>query len=322
MHVVRVAATGGPELMQLDEVATPTPGPGQLLVRVEAAGVNFIDTYERSGAYRVTLPHALGREGAGVVEAVGPEVVGFVAGDRVAWCDAPGSYATHALVPAARAVPVPAGVPSATAAALLLQGMTAHYLATSTVPLAPGDACVIHAGAGGTGLLLTQIAKRRGARVLTTVSTDEKAELSRRAGADEVVLYTRDDFAAAARRMTGGRGVRVVYDSVGQTTFDASLSALARRGTLVLFGQSSGRVPPVDPQRLNSGGSLFLTRPKLGDYVDSREELLARAHDVLGWARAGALEVRVGATFPLAEAAAAHRALEGRATTGKVLLAP
>jgi len=284
--------------------------------------VNFIDVYHRTGHYKTPLPLGLGREGAGVVEAVGEGCIGVAVGDRVSWCDVFGSYATHTIVPAARAVPIPDGIETRAAAAAMLQGLTAHYLAISTVRIEPDDSCVIHAGAGGVGLLLTQIAKHRGARVLTTVSTDEKAALSRAAGADEVVLYTREDFAAAAKQMTGGRGVRVVYDSVGKTTFDASLTALAPRGFLVLFGGSSGPVPPFDLLKLSGMGSLYITRPTLVNYVTTREELLGRSRELFDWIARGQLHLRIGATFPLAEAAEAHKALEGRQTTGKVLLIP
>jgi NADPH2:quinone reductase len=322
MKVVRISECGGPEAMHVDELPTPEPGRGELLVEIAAAGVNFLDVYHRTGVYKLPLPLALGREAAGVVEKVGPEVTGVAVGDHVAWSDVSGSYATHAKVPAARAVPVPAKVDLRTAAAAMLQGLTAHYLALSTVALRPGDDCIVHAGAGGVGLLLTQIAKKRGARVLTTVSTEDKAKLSRGAGADEVVLYTKEDFVAAAKKMTGGKGVRVVYDSVGKTTFDDSMKAVEPRGFLVLFGASSGAVPPVDPQRLAGAGSIFLTRPTLANYSAGREELLERSRDLFGWIERGELDVRIGATFPLADAAEAHRALEGRRTTGKVLLIP
>jgi NADPH:quinone reductase len=316
MKAIRASLPGGPEVLRLEELETPRPGAGELLVRVEAAGVNFIDVYHRSGQYPMPPPIKVGREGAGVVEAAG-DGTDVAVGSRVAWCDASGSYATHVVVPAARAVPVPAGVDARTAAAAMLQGMTAHYLARATFALGDGDVCVVHAGAGGVGLLLTQIAKRAGARVITTVSTEEKAALSRAAGADEAVGY--EAFVDAAKRYGGAR---VVYDSVGKTTFDASLQALRPRGLLVLFGQSSGAVPAFDLQRLNSGGSLFITRPTLVHYTMTRDELLGRAGDILGMIASGALSIRIGATYPLAEAAAAHRALEGRATTGKVLLIP
>jgi NADPH2:quinone reductase len=327
MHAIQITQTGGPEVMKWTELPTPDPAPGEILVRVEAAGVNFIDVYFRSGAYKMPLPGILGVEGAGAVEKVGSEVTTFRQGDRVAWTDRAGggvggSYATHVAVPAARAVALPAGIDSQQAAAVMLQGMTAHYLTRSTTPLRAGQSCLVHAAAGGVGLLLCQMAKRAGARVIGTVSTEQKATLARDAGADEVILYTHQDFEVEARRMTGGRGVDVVYDSVGKTTFDKSLASLAPRGMLALFGQSSGAVGPLDPQVLNARGSLFLTRPSLGHYVATRDELVARATEVLSWVAKGELHVRIGATFPLRDAANAHRALEGRATTGKVVLLP
>jgi len=320
MKAIRAAKTGDPEVMQLEELPTPKPGEGELLVRVEAAGVNFIDIYQRSGAYKVQLPLPLGQEGAGVVEARGPNVGEFEVGDRVAWCNVPGSYTTHALVPAEKAVAVPAAVDSRTAAAAMLQGLTAHYLSRSTYHIQRGDTCLVHAAAGGAGLLLTQMAKIAGARVVGTVSTKDKAVLAKANGVDVVAHY--DDFVAAAKKATEGRGVQVVYDSVGQTTFDDSLRSLATRGMMVLFGQSSGAVPPVDPQRLNAGGSLYLTRPTLAHYIATRGELLARARELFVWIETGLVKVRIGATFPLAKAADAHRALAARETTGKVLLIP
>jgi NADPH2:quinone reductase len=327
MHAIQVTEHGGPEVMKWTELPTPTPIKGEVLVRLEAAGVNFIDVYFRTGAYPAELPAIPGLEGAGVVEAVGPEVTLLRVGDRIAWSDRVGAspggtYATHVIVPSARAVPVPAEVTLPTAAASMLQGMTAHYLSHTTFPLGPSHTCLIHAAAGGVGLLLCQMAKRRGARVIGTVSTAEKAALARQAGADEIIRYTEQDFAPEAKRLTGGRGVDVVYDSVGQTTFDKSLDALAPRGMLVLYGQSSGRVGPFDPQALNGKGSLFLTRPSLYHYVRTRDDLVARAEDVLSSVKRGELEVRIGATFPLSRAADAHRALEGRKTTGKVVLVP
>ncbi len=320
MKAIRVHAPGGPEVLRYEEVPEPEPRPGQALVRIEAAGVNFIDVYHRTGLYKTSMPLTLGQEGAGTVLAVAADVRDVAVGDRVAWASVPGGYAEKAALPADRLVPIPEGLDARQAAAAMLQGMTAHYLACSTRPLARGDACLVHAGAGGVGLLLTQIAKMRGARVFTTVSTPEKARLSREAGADEVFDYTKQDFEAEARRATGGRGLDVVYDSVGKTTFEKSLTALAVRGMLVLFGQSSGPVPPIDPQILSRNGSLYLTRPTLGHYVVSRAELLERAGEVLGWVRDGRLKLRIGHEFPLADAAEAHRALEGRKTTGKVLL--
>jgi NADPH2:quinone reductase len=322
MHAIRITETGGPEVMRLEELPTPQPQTGQLLVRVEAAGVNYIDTYQRSGQYKVPLPYTMGVEGAGVVEATGPGVTGFPKGARVAWTNVPGAYASHALVPADKAVSLPAGITSQQGAAAMLQGMTAHYLAHSTFPLRRDDACLVHAGAGGVGLLLTQMAKHAGARVFTTVSTDEKARLSREAGADEVIRYTQGDFKDAVQLLTGGKGVRVVYDSVGRDTFEKSLDCLAPRGMLVLFGQSSGAVAPFDAQVLAAKGSLFLTRPTLAHYVATRDELLSRAKDIFAWIADGSLKIRIGATFPLADAAAAHAELQGRRTTGKVLLLP
>jgi NADPH2:quinone reductase len=322
MRAIRVPQYGGPEVMRLEELPTPTPGEGQALVRLEAAGVNFIDVYQRSGLYKGALPVPLGLEGAGTVEAVGPGVTTVRPGDRVAWTGVPGSYATHTVVPADRLVTLPAGLDARAGAAAMLQGMTAHYLAHTTYPLKPGDACLVHAAAGGVGLLLCQMARRAGARVIGTVSTEEKARLAREAGAHDVILYTQQDFGAEVKRLTGGTGVQVVYDSVGRDTFDKGLDCLAPRGYMVLYGQSSGPVAPVDPQVLNAKGSLFLTRPSLFHYTATREELLYRAGEVLGWVRSGQLRLRIGATFPLAEAAQAHRDLEGRRTTGKVLLIP
>jgi NADPH2:quinone reductase len=322
MRVIRVHEFGGPEVMRLEEAETPEPGPGQARVRVDAAGVNFIDISHRTGLYPNALPLALGQEAAGTVEAVGPGVGEVRVGDRVAWKDQFGSYATHAVVPVEKLVPVPEGVEASDAAAAMLQGMTAHYLSHSTYPLKEGETCLIHAAAGGVGLLLCQMAKLRGARVIGTTSSEEKAALAREAGADEVILYSREDFAAAAKRLTGGEGVDVVYDGVGKETFDKSLDALRMRGSMVLFGQASGPVPPLDPQVLNAKGSLFLTRPLLGHYTRTRDELLWRARDVCGWIAEGKLNIRVGQTYPLAEAAQAHRDLAGRKTTGKSLLLP
>jgi NADPH2:quinone reductase len=322
MHAIRVFQVGGPEVMQLVELPTPSAGRSEILVRIEAAGVNFIDIYFRSGQYKAPLPLALGHEGAGVVEAVGPGVLDIAVGDRVAWAQGPGSYATHVVLPAERAVKIPDGIDPKTAAAAMLQGMTAHYLATSTYPLAAGDTCVVHAAAGGVGLLLCQIAKRAGARVIGTASTEEKAARAKEAGADEVILYTKVDFEPEVRRLTGGRGASVVYDSVGKDTFERSLGCLTPRGMLVLYGQSSGAVAPFDPQLLSQKGSLFLTRPTLKDYAASREELTARAGELFGWIKSGDVTVTVGATFPLADAALAHTKLGGRETIGKVLLLP
>ena len=322
MRAIRAHQYGGPEVLTWEEQATPSPEAGQALVRLEAVGVNYIDIYHRTGLYKNPLPFTLGLEGAGVVEGVGPGVSEVRVGDRVAYQGVQGSYATHALVPAARLVVLPAGLDARTGAAAMLQGMTAHYLVHATYPLKPGETALLHAAAGGVGLLLIQMAKRRGARVLGTVSTPEKARLAKEAGADEVIQYTTQDFETEVKRLTGGRGVQVVYDSVGKTTFEKSLNVLAPRGTLVLFGQASGPVPPVDLGILAGKGSLYVTRPTLGHYVATREELLRRAGDVLGWVQAGELTLRIEHTFPLARAAEAHRALEGRRTTGKVLLIP
>ena len=320
MQAIRIHETGGPEKLRQDEIPLPTPGAGEVRIRIEAAGINYIDTYQRAGLYPVTLPHTLGLEAAGVVTAIGAAVEGVRIGDRVASAKVAGAYAAEALVSAAQLVRVPDGVETQTAAALLLQGMTAHYLACDTFPLKSGDTALVHAAAGGVGLLLVQIAKLRGARVLGTVGTEEKAKLARAAGADEVCLYTKEDFTAAARRFSGGRGVDVVYDSVGRDTFAGSLDSLRPRGTMVTFGNSSGPVPAFAPLLLSQKGSLFITRPTLAHYTATAQELQARAGELFGWVKAGKLHVRIGATFLLAQAAEAHRALEGRKTTGKVLL--
>lgn len=322
MKAIRVVSVGGPEVLRLEDVPVPEPPPGHVRVRVAAAGLNFIEVYQRTGLYPVPLPATPGGEGAGEVVALGDGVTGLRLGDRVASISLLGSYAEEALVRAEHAVRVPEGLDLKSAAAVLLQGMTAHYLACSTYPLSPGDACLVHAAAGGVGLLLVQVAKRRGARVFATVSTEEKARLARAAGADEVILYSRDDFREAVRAGTAGRGVQVVYDSVGRDTFERSLDSLAPRGMLVLYGQSSGVVPPFDPALLARKGSLFLTRPTLFQYVAERPELEARAGDVFAWLRDGSLKLRIDRELPLFAAADAHRALEARATTGKVLLVP
>jgi NADPH2:quinone reductase len=324
MKALRVHELGGSEALVFEDVAEPRAQAGQAVVKVEAAGLNFIDVYHRTGFYKLPggPPFTLGQEGAGTVEEVGEGVDEVAPGDRVAWCGVQGADAERAAVPAARLVKLPAPVSSKVGAACMLQGMTAHYLATSTYPLRDGDTCVVHAAAGGVGLLLCQIAKLRGAKVFATVSNEEKAALARGAGADEVILYTEQDFAAEVKRATGGRGVSVVYDGVGKTTFEKGLSCLRPRGMMALFGQSSGAVPAVEPGHLASSGSLFLTRPTLGHYIADRAELLARADELLGWIADGKLSVRIGAEFPLADAADAHRALEGRHTTGKVLLIP
>ena len=323
MQAIRISAHGGPEAMSWVELPTPTPGPGDVRVRVHAAGVNFIDVYYRSGLYKKPLPTTLGEEGAGVVEQVGDGVTLVAVGDRVAWAgQSSGSYATHVLVPAARLVRIPGDLDAVQAAAAMLQGMTAHYLARSTFPLRQGHTCLIHAAAGGVGLLLCQMAKRAGARVIGTVSTADKGELARQAGASDVIVYTEQDFEAETRALTSGRGVDVVYDSVGKTTFAKSLNVLAPLGTLVLFGQSSGPVEPFDPLLLTAKGSLFLTRPSLGHYVSTPEELGRRAGEVLASVKSGELALRIGATFAMSRAADAHRALESRVTSGKIVLVP
>ncbi len=322
MKAIRIHTPGGPEALRLEELPVSAPRAGEALVRVAAAGVNFIDVYQRTGFYPLATPFTLGQEAAGTVEAVGEGVTLVTPGDRVAWAGPMGAYAERAVVPAERLVPVPEGVPLLQAAAAMLQGMTAHYLATSTFPLAHGHTCVVHAAAGGVGLLLCRIAKLRGARVIGTVSTEKKAALARAAGADDVILYSTQDVVTEVKRLTGARGVHVVYDSVGQATWQASLEVLAPRGMLVLYGQSSGAVPPIDPLLLNRRGSLFLTRPRLGDYTATREELLERAGDVLGWVRDGKLVPHVHREYPLVDAAQAHRDLESRGTAGKLLLRP
>jgi NADPH2:quinone reductase len=320
MRAVRVHQPGGPEVLREEELPSPEPRAGEALVELHAAGVNFIDVYKRSGLYKLPMPATLGEEGAGKVVAVADGVSEVRVGDRVAWASVLGSYAEYAIVPAARLVPVPSEISATQAAALMLQGMTAHYLACSTYALRQGDRCLVHAAAGGVGLLLVQIAKRRGAFVIGTAGSEDKAQLAREAGADEVIVYTRQDFVQETKRLTEGRGVHVIYDSVGRTTFLPGLDVLVPRGTMVLFGQSSGPVVPIDPQLLNQKGALFLTRPTLAHYVASREELLWRAREIFTWVASAELKLRIGAEYPLREAAEAHRALEGRKTTGKVLL--
>ena len=322
MLAIRIHETGGPEKLRVDDVPVPSPGAGELRLRVEAAGVNFVDTYMRSGLYPVKLPHAPGQEAAGVVTAVGAGVTEFKVGDRVASAAVRGAYAAEAVAPAAQTFRLPEGVSSQLAAAVLVQGLTAHYLACDTWPLKAGDTALVHAAAGGVGLLLVQIAKLRGARVLATVGTDAKAELARAAGADAVCVYGRENFAEAARAFTAGRGVDVVYDGVGKDTFEGSLASLRPRGLLASFGNASGAVPPFAPLVLSQKGSLFFTRPTLAHYIATPAELRARTGDLFAWIAAGKLQVRIGATFPLTAAAEAHRALEGRRTTGKVLLLP
>lgn len=322
MRAIRVHEVGGPEQLRLDDAPLPEPGPGQVRVMVTACGLNYIDTYHRTGLYPQPLPFTPGGEVAGTIDAVGPEVTGFAPGDRVATASAIGGYAEYALAPASKLVRVPPDVELELAAAVMLQGMTAHYLALSTYPLHPGDTCLIHAAAGGVGLLLTQIASMLGATVIGTVSTEEKAALAGGAGADHVIRYTQEDFAARTRELTGGRGVDVVYDSVGATTWEGSLNSLRPRGMMVTFGNASGPVPPMAPLLLSAKGSIFLTRPTLAHYIATEEELARRAGDLFAWIGAGKLSVRIDRRFPLADAADAHRALEGRATAGKVLLIP
>ena len=319
-HAIVARQAGGPEVLTYEDIERPVPGPGQLLVKVGAAGVNFIDTYKRSGTYKVPFPFTPGSEAAGTVEAVGDHVTGFVPGDRVATAEGINCYADYALVDEAAALPVPHGLDDLTAAALPLQGITAHYLMNSTFKVEPGHTVLLHAGAGGVGLLLIQLLKARGAEVITTVSTDAKEQLAREAGADHVLRY--EGFAARVRDITSGTGADVVYDGVGKDTFDGSLAALRVRGMLVLFGAASGPVPPVDPQRLNAGGSLFLTRPTLGHYLRDAAERRWRSGEVFAAAANGSLKVRIGARYPLVQAAQAHRDLEGRKTTGKVILVP
>ncbi len=322
MRAVRVHAYGDASALHVEPIAVPSPGEGSALIRVEACGVNFIDVYKRTGLYLLPLPATLGEEGAGVVVSTGRGVSGLAVGDRVAWAGVLGSYAEYAVVPAQKLVPLPASLDLRVAAAIMLQGMTAHYLATSTYALKPGDRCLVHAAAGGVGLLLTQIAKMRGAFVIGTVGSDAKAALAREAGADATILYNTQDFVAETRRITDGRGVHVIYDSVGKTTFMPGFDLLVPRGMMVLYGQSSGPVDPVNPQLLAQKGSLFLSRPTLGHYTADRDELLARAGELMSWVTAGKLSVRIGAEFALDDVQEAHRALEGRRTTGKVLLRP
>ncbi|CAH0170417.1 2-haloacrylate reductase [Arthrobacter sp. Bi83] len=319
-HAIVAQQPGGPEVLDFAEIDRPVPGPGQLLIKVAAAGVNFIDTYQRGGMYKVPFPFTPGSEAAGTVEEVGEGVEDFAMGSRVATAEGSKCYAGYTVLDAAKALPVPDGVDDLTAAALPLQGMTAHYLINSSFRVEPGHSVLVHAGAGGVGLLLIQLLKARGARVITTVSTDEKEALAREAGADEVLRY--DGFAATVRELTNGDGVNVVYDGVGKDTFDGSLSSLRTRGSLVLFGAASGAVPPVDPQRLNAGGSLTLTRPSLAHFLGNPQERLWRSTEIFGAVADGSLSVRIGATYPLAEARRAHEDLEGRRTTGKVLLVP
>jgi NADPH:quinone reductase len=322
MQAIQILTTGSADVLTLRDLPTPTPGPGEALIRIEASGVNFIDTYFREGRYPATLPYTLGQEAAGIVVAVADDVTTVKAGDRVAWCLVPGTYAQLAVAPASRLVIIPSGLSFQQAAAAILQGMTAHYLVHSAYAIQSGDEVLIHAGAGGTGLLLIQMAKARGARVFTTVSTDEKAALAHAAGADEIIFYTKEDFVAKVRQLTSGRGLPAVYDSVGKTTFEGSLQCLRPRGVAVLFGGASGAVPPFDLIRLSMMGSLYVTRPTLKDYIASRPDLESRATDVFDGVANGTLKLRLEHTYPLADAAHAHRDLESRKTTGKLLLIP
>ncbi|MGZ7031199.1 MAG: quinone oxidoreductase family protein [Thermoanaerobaculia bacterium] len=321
MRAIRVSAVGGPEALQFVEVDRPEPGKGQAVVRLEAIGVNFVDVYYRTGLYKLPLPFTPGSEGAGRVDAVGEGVTDVRVGDRVCWAMVPGSYAEYAVLPADKLVAIPDGVDAKTAAAVMLQGMTAHYLAVSTYTLKQGDRALVHAAAGGAGALLVQVAKIFGARVIGTVSNDEKARIAREAGADDVIDYTKSDFEEEVMRITAGAGVNVVYDSVGKTTFDKSLNCVARRGVLALFGQSSGPVPAFEPSRLAKNG-IYLTRPSLAHYTATRDELLWRARDVFQWIASGKLRLRIDRELPLKDAAEAHRWLEARKSKGKVLLIP
>ena len=322
MKAVRIHQFGGPEVLQYEDVPIPAPGPGQVLVKLAAAGLNYSDVHQRTGHHPNKLPYTMGREGSGTVAALGPGVTSFTDGDLVAYTGVPGAYAEYALVPAERLVPMPTGLDVKVGAAAMLQGMTAHYLAYTTYPLKPGDSCLIHAAAGGVGLLLVQIAKQCGARVFGTVSTEEKAALARDAGADEAIVYTKQDFETEVKRLTNAQGVNVVYDSVGKTTFEKSLNCLKPLGYMIFYGQSSGPVAPFDPAILSAKGSLFLTCPSLPHYIADRASLEKRAGDVLGWIASDKLKMRIEFTFPLANVAEAHRSLEGRKTTGKVLLIP
>jgi NADPH2:quinone reductase len=322
MKAIQVKQTGGPEVMELVELPVPEPKASEVVVKLAASGVNFIDVYHREGRYKVPLPFVPGQEGAGQVAAAGSDVKSVKIGDRVAWTTTLGSYAEYAAVPSDRLVPIPAGVSDQQAAATMLQGMTAHYLAYDTHPLKRGETALVHAAAGGVGLLLVQMAHNIGARVIATVSTQEKAQLARQAGADEIIFYTQVDFEAETKRLMGGKGLDVVYDSVGKTTFEKGLNVLRPRGMMALFGGSSGAVPPFDPIILTQKGSLFLTRPSLGNYIATREELLSRSGAVFGMIAEGKLKLRIEHTYPLSEAQRAHRELEGRKTTGKLLLIP
>lgn len=322
MKAIRIAQYGGAEVLRFEDVGAPEPGDRQVRVAIEAAGVNFIDTYHRTGLYPLDLPFTLGLEGAGTVDAVGAAVSGLTEGDRVAWKSVAGSYAEQVVANEDDVVKIPGAVATKTAAAVMLQGLTAHYLVNSTYPIREGDTCLIHAAAGGVGLLLVQMAKMRGARVIGTTSTEEKAALARGAGADDIILYTERDFEAEVQRLTDGQGVEVAYDSVAKATWEKSINCLKPRGYMVFFGNASGPVPPIDPLLLSQKGSIYLTRPTLNDYTQTREEYLQRTDEVMGWIQDGALNVRIGEEHPLENAAEAHIRLEGRKTTGKVLLIP
>jgi NADPH2:quinone reductase len=322
MKAIRVHQTGGPEVLKYEDLPTPTPGANDALIKTSFCGVNFIDIYYRQGLYKSALPFTLGNEASGIVESVGDQVKDVRTGDRVAFTTTLGCYAEHIVVPAARLVPVPKDISDDSAAAAMLQGMTAHYLTHSAFALRQGQTCLIHAAAGGVGALVIQMAKRLGARVIGTVSTDEKAQLAKRAGADEVILYTQQDFESEVKRLTENKGVEVVYDSVGKSTYEKSMNCLSPRGYLVLFGQSSGAVPPIDPLVLTAKGSIFVTRPSLAHYAAARQELLARAGDVMNWIAKGELKLRIHGTMALRDAAEAQKQLEARKTTGKLLLKP
>ena len=322
MKAIRISQYGGAEVLSFEDIDVADPGEGQVRITIEAAGVNFIDTYHRTGLYPLNLPLTLGLEGAGIVHAVGAGVSDLTEGDRVAWKSVEGSYAEQVVAAAAEVVKIPSDVATKTAAAVMLQGLTSHYLVNSTYPIREGDTCLVHAAAGGVGLLLVQMAKMRGARVIGTTSTEEKAALARGAGADDIVLYTERDFEAEVLRLTDGQGVEVVYDSVAQATWEKSINCLKPRGYMVFFGNASGPVPPIDPLLLSQKGSIYLTRPTLNSYTQTREEYLQRTSEVMGWIQNGELDVRIGEEHPLENTAEAHNRLEGRQTTGKVLLIP
>lgn len=322
MKAIRINEFGGPEVLKYQEIQVPEPQTDQVLVRIQAIGINYVDIYKRTGRYALDLPATLGEEAAGVIEKVGPRVSEVKPGDRVAYANQIGAYAEFAIVPTEKLIPVPDEIDTQVAAAVMLQGMTAHYLTCSTFPIHEGHTALVHAAAGGVGLLLTQLIKNFGGRVIGTVSTEQKAQLAREAGADEVILYTREDFETETLKRTDGKGVDVVYDSVGKTTFEKSMNCLKPRGYLVLYGQASGPAPVIDPQILNRKGSIFLTRPYLGHYIDDPLELMQRSSDLFKWIGAGSLHVRIDQIFPLAEAAEAHRYMEARKSKGKVLLIP